>query len=101
MSKEQVVMKVKGMTCNHCSATVSGIIEQEGGTEVHVDFLLGEAAFEVGSSSRISKIKDRINKAGYQVVSGSEASSSNPFTSVSRSSNCSFRFCQFKSPSNL
>ena len=66
MQKEHVLLDVKGMTCTHCSATVSGIIEQEGGTDIHVDFLMGEAEFDLESAEKLDRIKGRIQSAGYQ-----------------------------------
>lgn len=66
MQKEHVLLDVKGMTCTHCSATVSGIIEQEGGTDIHVDFLMGEAEFDLESTGKLEGIRNRIERAGYQ-----------------------------------
>lgn len=66
MQKEHVLLDVKGMTCTHCSKTVSGIIEQEGGTDIHVDFLMGEAEFDLNTADKLEDIRTRIERAGYE-----------------------------------
>ncbi len=62
---EKVVLEVEGMTCNHCASTVDGIIQQCGGKAVHVDYLLGEASFELGNEKQVERILKRLNSAGY------------------------------------
>lgn len=58
-------LKVEGMTCNSCASTVSGIIEQEGGGDIHVDYLMGEANFDLNNPKKLERILKRLNDAGY------------------------------------
>lgn len=63
---ERAHLKVEGMTCNHCASTVDGIIKQEGGKDVHVDYLMGEASFDALSDEKIERILTRLKSAGYK-----------------------------------
>lgn len=63
---EKVSLAVKGMTCNHCASTVNGIIQQEGGKEIHVDYLMGEAHFDLKDQQKIDRILKRLKDAGYE-----------------------------------
>jgi Cu+-exporting ATPase len=62
----KVSLNVKGMTCNHCASTVNGIIKQEGGTDVRVDYLMGEASFDLSNTQKTAQILKRLNAAGYE-----------------------------------
>jgi len=64
MSDTPISLKIEGMTCNHCASTVDGIINLEGGKNVHVDYLMGEASFE-NESVNLDRLIKRLNKAGY------------------------------------
>lgn len=68
----KVNLNVKGMTCNHCASTVDGIIKQEGGTDVRVDYLMGEASFELSNPQKTAEILKRLNAAGYESKTESE-----------------------------
>lgn len=68
----KVNLNVKGMTCNHCASTVDGIIKQEGGTDVRVDYLMGEASFELSNPQKTTQILKRLNAAGYESKTESE-----------------------------
>lgn len=65
MEEKQVTLQVEGMTCNHCASTVNGIIQQEGGKDIYVDYLMGEARFELGNTQKLDRILKRLNTAGY------------------------------------
>lgn len=62
----KINLAVSGMTCNHCAGTVDGIIKQEGGHDIHVDYLLGEASFELSDKKKLDRILKRLKAAGYQ-----------------------------------
>jgi len=66
MEEERRSLKVEGMTCNHCASTVLGIIQQEGGEDIHVDYLMGEANFDLKNSQKLDKILKRLDAAGYK-----------------------------------
>jgi len=76
MEEGRLSLKVEGMTCNHCASTVSGIIQQEGGADIHVDYLMGEANFNLNNSERLAKIIKRLESAGYPTVNADEINTS-------------------------
>ncbi|MBT3667664.1 MAG: cation-translocating P-type ATPase, partial [Opitutae bacterium] len=71
MPENHVSLQLEGMTCTHCSETVNGIICQEGGDKVHVDYLMGEASFELTDKSKLEIIEKRLEKAGYETLNES------------------------------
>ena len=63
-------IKVKGMSCQHCVASVTkALSEIEGITDVQVDLDKGEATFSEQSPVAEQSIKDAITKIGFEVVS--------------------------------
>lgn len=66
MEDNEVNLSITGMTCNHCASTVNGIIKQEGGDNVHVDYLMGEAHFNLDNVDKLTVIASRLKKAGYE-----------------------------------
>ena len=66
----QTTIKVKGMSCQHCVASVTkALSEIEGITDVQVDLDKGEATFSEQSPVAEQSIKDAITKIGFEVVS--------------------------------
>lgn len=66
----QTIIKVKGMSCQHCVASVTkALSEIEGITDVQVDLDKGEATFSEQSPVAEQSIKDAITKIGFEVVS--------------------------------
>ena len=62
-------IKVKGMSCQHCVASVTkALSEIEGITDVQVDLEKGEATFNEQSPIDNAIIKDAITKIGFEVV---------------------------------
>ena len=62
-------IKVKGMSCQHCVASVTkALSEIEGITDVQVDLDKGEATFSEQSPVAEQSIKDAITKIGFEVV---------------------------------
>jgi len=61
-----ITLKVEGMTCTHCAATVAKSIERAGGADVDVNFATGEANFIVLDAASIEGIKEEIGKHGYK-----------------------------------
>jgi uncharacterized protein len=65
---ETVSVKIEGMTCNHCVASVkSAISEIEGIEEVEVN-LQAKTATVKGTDIKLSEIKKAVESRGYKVV---------------------------------
>jgi copper chaperone len=63
-------IKVKGMSCQHCVMAVTKALKEiDGIQDVTVDLEKGEAAFNEATPLDKEQIKERIKKAGYEVVS--------------------------------
>jgi copper chaperone len=61
-------IKVKGMSCQHCVASVTkALSEIEGITDVQVNLEKGEATFNEKSPVDGQTIKDAITKIGFEV----------------------------------
>ena len=70
--KERIIMttiKIKGMSCNHCvMATTKALNEVDGISNIRVDLEKGEAAFDEASPVDMNIVKEKIKKAGFEVV---------------------------------
>lgn len=62
-------IKIKGMSCNHCVMAVTRALNEiDGVKDVKVDLSKGEATFDEAGTVDMNLIKDKIKKAGYEVV---------------------------------
>ncbi len=62
-------IKIKGMSCQHCVMAVTKALKEiEGLQDVTVDLEKGQAAFNETKPVDKTLIKDKIKKAGYEVV---------------------------------
>lgn len=62
-------IKIKGMSCNHCVVAVDKALNEiEGIKDVKVDLQKGEATFEEAKTVDMNIVRERIKKAGYEVV---------------------------------
>ena len=62
-------VKIKGMSCNHCvMAVTKALNEIDGVSGVQVDLSKGEATFQETKPVDRNLIRDKIKKAGYEVV---------------------------------
>ena len=62
-------IKIKGMSCNHCVMAVNKASKEiEGIKDVKVDLEKGEATFEEAKPVDMNNVRERIKKAGYEVV---------------------------------
>lgn len=62
-------IKVKGMSCSHCAGAVTKTLETtEGIKNVKVDLATGEVTYEEVKPVSMDTVKDKIKKAGYEVV---------------------------------
>ncbi|SNR86017.1 Copper chaperone CopZ [Humidesulfovibrio mexicanus] len=60
---------VKGMSCQHCSASVTKALEAlPGVSNVNVDLLSGTASYEEASPVDPAVVKKAIEKLGFEVV---------------------------------
>lgn len=63
-------LKIKGMSCQHCVMAVTKALKEiDGLQDITVDLEKGEASFKEIKPVDKALIKDRIKKAGYEVVS--------------------------------
>ena len=63
------VLKVKGMSCQHCVMSVTKALTQlEGIRNVQVDLAKGEVRFDNTKSITIDQIQKAITDAGYEVA---------------------------------
>ena len=61
-------VRIKGMSCQHCVRAVQKALEEiDGVTDVSVDLAKGEAAFEEARPVDESVLKEKIQKAGYEL----------------------------------
>lgn len=62
-------IKIRGMSCQHCVKAVTKVLnEMDGIEDVKVDLSKGEATFNEAKPVDMETIKERIRKAGYEVV---------------------------------
>ena len=62
-------IKIKGMTCNHCVVAVTKALNEiDGIKDVKVDLEKGEATFDEGKPIDMDLVREKIKKAGYEVV---------------------------------
>jgi copper chaperone len=62
-------IKIKGMSCNHCvMAVTKALNEIDWIKDVKVDLAKGEAAFDEEKAVDMALVRERIKKAGYEVV---------------------------------
>ena len=63
------ILKVKGMSCQHCVMSVTKALSQlDGIKNVQVDLAKGEVRFDNTKSLTSDQIQKVIENAGYQVV---------------------------------
>jgi Cu+-exporting ATPase len=69
MTDEIVELKVDGMTCNNCAASLNRYLERKGMEEVYVNFQTKEVRYRKGHSSiSEEQVKSGIHKLGFSVV---------------------------------
>jgi len=63
------ILKVKGMSCQHCVMSVTKALNQlEGVKNVQVDLAKGEVQFDNTKEVASSRIAKAIQDAGYEVI---------------------------------
>lgn len=59
-------LRIQGMTCQHCAATVQKILEELGATMVRIDVAQGEAWFEGMINGEV--LRRAIAAKGFEVI---------------------------------
>jgi len=68
-NKMSSVLKVKGMSCQHCVMSVTKALNQlDGVKNVQVDLAKGEVRFENTKEIASNRIEKAITDAGYEVI---------------------------------
>jgi len=63
------IIKIKGMSCQHCVMAVKKALTGIDGVEnVEVDLAAGQASFDAAWPVDAEELKERIKKAGFEVV---------------------------------
>ena len=63
------VLKVKGMSCQHCVMSVTKALNQlDGIKNVQIDLAKGEVRFDNTKSVASDRIREAITDAGYEVA---------------------------------
>ncbi len=66
------ILKVKGMSCQHCVMSVTKALNQlEGIQNVQVDLQEEEVRFDNTKALALNRIEKAIEEAGYEVISQS------------------------------
>ncbi len=63
------IIKIEGMTCSHCQATVEKALNAIAGVEAKVDLKKKAAVVSFSSGVSDTEFKDAVTEAGYEVVS--------------------------------
>jgi copper chaperone len=67
--RNMAVIKIKGMSCNHCVMAVTKALGGiDGISNVKVDLSKGEATFDEARPVDRAIIRERIKKAGFEVA---------------------------------
>jgi copper chaperone len=63
------VLKVKGMSCQHCVMSVTKALNKLDGIQnVKVDLQKGEVSFDNAKALALDRVEKAISDAGYEVV---------------------------------
>ena len=63
------VLKVKGMSCQHCVMSVTKALNKLDGIQnVKVDLQKGEVSFDNAKALALDRVEKTISDAGYEVV---------------------------------
>lgn len=73
---ENIRWKVEGMDCSNCALTIRRYLEKEGVENIRVNFVDGDVAFDIKSSSAVPQIQKSIATLGYKVTGTLEAEKS-------------------------
>jgi copper chaperone len=64
-----ITIKINGMKCQHCVSSVTKALENiDGVSDVSVNLETGEASYSGDESVSPERVKDAINKIGFETV---------------------------------
>lgn len=76
MAENNIELKVEGMDCANCAASITRFLERKGLEDVYVNFSTKEVRFNPGEADiTVEQVKAGINKLGYHVVEEEERES--------------------------
>ena len=62
--------KVRGMTCDHCVASVKGeIVKLPGVRDVEVDLATGDVVVSSDDALEVEVVREAVDEAGYELAS--------------------------------
>jgi len=61
----KLMIKISGMTCNHCTETIENGIRSMGVSDVNVD--LDSSIATISTDIDVNKIKDKIRSLGFKI----------------------------------
>jgi Cu+-exporting ATPase len=76
---EKVNLKIEGMSCTNCALTIQKYLEQKGLENVRVNFIGGEASFDINGNISEPEIEKGIEDLGYHVKNGKQKPKSKKF----------------------
>lgn len=62
------VVKVRGMSCQHCVKSVTEAMEKLGAKDVSIDLLSGDVTYAEDAPIAPDTIKETITKIGFEVI---------------------------------
>ncbi len=66
------VVKIKGMTCEHCQKRVTTALNNLTGLQANVNHKKGQAILSVNGEWNEETVRNAVSNAGYEVVSVSD-----------------------------
>ncbi|HET7819390.1 MAG TPA: heavy metal translocating P-type ATPase [Bacteroidia bacterium] len=63
--EDKVILNVEGMNCANCAVTVTKVLENNGAKNANVNYLTGEANFDLHKKDELKKIINDLQKSGY------------------------------------
>ena len=66
------IVKIKGMTCEHCQKRVETALNKLSGLKADVNHKKGQAIVSVGGAWDEEAVRSAVSEAGYEVVSISD-----------------------------
>ncbi|MCC6690555.1 MAG: heavy-metal-associated domain-containing protein, partial [Bacteroidia bacterium] len=67
-NSKKISLQVEGMTCANCALGITRSVQKSGGENVTVNYISGEAHFNLTSPEKLAQVIDNINALGYKVI---------------------------------